>query len=78
MCAAEVREWADGLVEVGELIAARFARSEPRASAVCQGAALGGGAEELLDALGARRPPGSGPDAAAALDRGLGTGRAAG
>lgn len=31
---ADVREWADSLVEVGELIGARFARSEPRANAV--------------------------------------------
>jgi SRSO17 transposase len=31
---ADVREWADGLVEVGELIGARFARSEPRENAV--------------------------------------------
>ncbi|GER22145.1 transposase [Zafaria cholistanensis] len=31
---AEVREWAEGLVEVGELIGGRFARSEPRANAV--------------------------------------------
>jgi SRSO17 transposase len=34
ICVAEVREWADGLVEVGELIGARFARSEPRANAL--------------------------------------------
>lgn len=31
---AEVREWADGLQEIGELIAPRFARSEPRENAV--------------------------------------------
>jgi SRSO17 transposase len=34
VCVAEVREWAEGLAEVGELIAHRFARSEPRANAV--------------------------------------------
>lgn len=34
ICVADVREWAEGLVEVGELIGARFARSEPRANAV--------------------------------------------
>jgi len=34
ICVADVREWADGLVEVGELIGARFARSEPRVNAL--------------------------------------------
>lgn len=34
ICVADVQEWADGLAEVGELIAARFARSEPRVNAV--------------------------------------------
>lgn len=34
ICVAEVREWAEGLEEVRELIAPRFARSEPRANAV--------------------------------------------
>lgn len=34
ICVAEVREWADGLQEIGELIAPRFARSEPRENAV--------------------------------------------
>jgi hypothetical protein len=34
ICAAEVRECADGLQEIGELIAPRFARSEPRENAV--------------------------------------------
>jgi hypothetical protein len=34
ICVADVRDWADGWVEVGELIGARFARSEPRASVV--------------------------------------------
>ena len=34
ICVADVREWADGLAEIGELIGARFARSEPRANAV--------------------------------------------
>lgn len=31
---AEVREWADGLGEIGDLIAPRFARSEPRENAL--------------------------------------------
>jgi SRSO17 transposase len=34
ICVAEVREWADGLEEIGELIGPRFARSEPRENAV--------------------------------------------
>lgn len=34
ICVAEVREWADGLEEIRELIGPRFARSEPRANAV--------------------------------------------
>ena len=34
VCVAEVQEWADGLAEVRELIGPRFARSEPRESAV--------------------------------------------
>ncbi|MBT2515812.1 IS701 family transposase, partial [Arthrobacter sp. ISL-30] len=31
---ADVQEWADGLAEIGDLVGARFARSEPRANAV--------------------------------------------
>lgn len=34
VCVAEVREWADGLEEIGGLIGPRFARSEPRENAV--------------------------------------------
>lgn len=34
ICVAEVREWADGLEEIRELIGPRFARSEPRENAV--------------------------------------------
>ena len=34
VCVAEVREWADGLEEIGGLIGLRFARSEPRENAV--------------------------------------------
>ena len=34
ICVADVQEWAEGLEEVRELIAPRFARSEPRANAV--------------------------------------------
>ena len=34
ICVAEVRDWADGLEEVRELIGPRFARSEPRENAV--------------------------------------------
>lgn len=34
VCVAAVREWADGLEEIGELIGPRFARSEPRENAV--------------------------------------------
>ena len=34
ICVADVQEWADGLAEIGELIGARFARSEPRENAV--------------------------------------------
>lgn len=34
LCVADVRQWADGLAEVCELIGPRFARSEPREHAV--------------------------------------------
>ena len=34
VCVAEVREWADGLDEVADLIGPRFVRSEPRENAV--------------------------------------------
>jgi hypothetical protein len=76
ICVAEVQEWADGLQEIRELIGGRFARSEPRENAVAYlKGLLGRGAEELLDALGAGRAGDPGPDAAAALDHGLGPGR---
>jgi SRSO17 transposase len=34
LCVAQVRDWADDLAELGELIGSRFARSEPRQHAV--------------------------------------------
>ncbi|XAS67174.1 hypothetical protein V3C33_17250 [Micrococcaceae bacterium Sec5.7] len=34
ICAADVQEWAEGLEEIRELIAPRFARSEPHHKAV--------------------------------------------
>lgn len=34
ICVADVQDWAEGLEEIGELIAPRFARAEPRSNAV--------------------------------------------
>jgi SRSO17 transposase len=45
VCVAEVREWAEGLGEVSDLIGPRFARSEPRENAVDYVRGLLSGAE---------------------------------
>ena len=45
ICVAEVRDWADGLEEVRELIGPRFARTEPRENAVVYLRGLLSGAE---------------------------------
>ena len=45
ICVAEVRDWADGLEEVRELIGPRFARTEPRENAVAYLRGLLSGAE---------------------------------
>jgi SRSO17 transposase len=63
LCVAEVRQWADGLAEVVELIGPRFARSEPREHAAEYLQGLLSGAERknswtISEQAGAATPDG--------------------